>query len=132
MAGEIERRSANRIAEVAEVLAHHFSQTDDESKAFTYLAMAGRKSASVYSLDEAATYFASALAILHKNPSCASDDDLVEFFVPYTLMLNMSLKLTITIDVVRRHLERIDRLIDDTRVVLIRYNYVFALLCNTS
>ena len=128
IAGEIERRSFNRIAEMAEVLAHHFSQTDDESRAFTYLAMAGRKSVSVYSLDEAATYFASALAILHKNPSCASDDDLVEFLVPYTLLLNMSLKLTITIDVVRRHLERIDRLVDDPRVVLVRHNYVFALL----
>jgi class 3 adenylate cyclase/tetratricopeptide (TPR) repeat protein len=131
IAGEIERRSANRIAEVAEVLAHHFSQTDNETKAFIYLARAGRKSVSVYSLDEAATYFASALAILHKNPSCASDDDLVEFFVPYTLMLNMSLKLTITIDVVRRHLHRIDRVVDDSRVVLIRHNYVFALLWNT-
>ena len=131
IAGEIERRSSNRIAEVAEVLAHHFSQTDDESKAFTYLAVAGRKSVSIYSLDEAATHFAAAFAILHKHPSCASDDELVEFLVSYTLLLNMSLKLTVTIDVVRLHLERIDRLVDDPRVVLIRHNYVFALLWNT-
>jgi class 3 adenylate cyclase/tetratricopeptide (TPR) repeat protein len=131
IAGEIERRSSNRIAEVAEVLAHHFSQTDNEGKAFTYLAIAGRKSVSVYSLDEAATYFASALAMLHKNPTCASDDELLEFLVPYTLLLNMSLKLTVTIDVVRRHLERIDRVVDDPRAILIRHNYVFALLWNT-
>jgi predicted ATPase len=49
-AEEIERRSGNRFAEVAEVLAHHYSQTDSTDKAFTYLAMAGSKSLSVYSL----------------------------------------------------------------------------------
>jgi class 3 adenylate cyclase/tetratricopeptide (TPR) repeat protein len=131
IATEIERRSSNRIVEVAEVLAHHFSRTDNERKAFTYLAIAGRKSVSVYSLDEAATYFASALAILDKNPTCALDDDLIEFLVSYTFLMNMSLKLSVAIDVVRRHLARIDRLVDDPRIILIRHNYVFALLWNT-
>jgi class 3 adenylate cyclase/tetratricopeptide (TPR) repeat protein len=131
IAEEIERRSSNRIVEVAEVLAYHFNQTNNESKAFHYLAMAGRKSVNVYSLDEATTYFESALLILQKHPNCASDDDLVEFLASYTLLLNISLKLTIAIDVVGRHLDRITRLIDDPRVVLIRHNYVFALLWNT-
>ena len=131
IAEEIERRSANRIAEVAEVLAYHFTQTDNDSKAFTYLTVAGCKSLSVYSLDEAMTYFAAAFAIVHKHPTCASDNELVEFLVSYTLLLNMSLKLTTTIQVVRQHLERVDRLVDDPRIVLIRHNYVFALLWNT-
>ena len=74
IAEEIERRSGNRLTEVAEVLAHHFSQTDQASKAFTYLSMAGSKSLSVYSLDEAAIHFTAALALLDKNPDCASDD----------------------------------------------------------
>jgi len=55
-AEEIERRSSNRLAEVAEVLAHHYGQTARADKAFTYLAMAGRKSLAVYSLDEAQTH----------------------------------------------------------------------------
>jgi predicted ATPase len=56
IAEEIERRSGNRLTEVAEVLAHHYRQTDRADKAFAYLAMAGSKSLSVYSLDEAATH----------------------------------------------------------------------------
>jgi predicted ATPase len=44
IAEEIERRSGNRITEVAEVLAHHYSQTNNANKAFTYLCGAGTKS----------------------------------------------------------------------------------------
>ena len=90
IAEEIERRSGNRLAEVAEVLAHHYSQTHHADKAFAYLSMAGSKSLSVYSLDEAATHFTAALALLDKNPDCASDDQVAEFLVSYTLLLNMN------------------------------------------
>jgi predicted ATPase len=44
---EIERRSGNRLAEVAEVLAHHYSQTERSDKAFAFLSLAGRKSLDV-------------------------------------------------------------------------------------
>ena len=90
IAEEIERRSGNRLTEVAEVLAHHYSQTDRADKAFAYLSMAGSKSLSVYSLDEAATHFTAALALLDKNPDCASDDQVAEFLVSYALLLNIS------------------------------------------
>ena len=93
IAEEIERRSGNRLTEVAEVLAHHYSQTDRAEKAFAYLSMAGSKSLSVYSLDEATTHFAAALALLDKNPDCASDDQVAEFLVSYTLLLNMSVTI---------------------------------------
>ena len=69
------------LIEVAEVLAHHYSQTDRADKAFAYLSMAGSKSLSVYSLEEAATHFAAALALLDKNPDCASDDQFADFLV---------------------------------------------------
>ena len=74
IAEEIERRSGNRLGEVAEVLAHHYSQTNHTDKAFVYLSMAGSRSLGVYSLDEAANYFTAALAVLDNNPECASDD----------------------------------------------------------
>jgi len=131
IAVEIERRSGNRLAEVAEVLAHHYSQTDHVGKAFAYLSMAGSKSLSVYSLDEAAAYFTAALALLDKNPDCASDDQVADFLVPYTLLLNMSLKVKVMIEVLERYLARIDRLGDDLRAVLIRHQNIFALLWNT-
>ena len=44
VAEEIERRSGNRLPEVAEVLAHHYEHTEHANKAFAYLALAGKKS----------------------------------------------------------------------------------------
>ena len=132
IAKEIERRSGNRLNEVAEVLAHHYAQTDRAEKAFTYLSMAGSKSLSVYSLDEATTHFSAALAILDKQPDCASDDQVAEFFVPYTLLLNMSTEWFVLIDVLKRHLPHINRLADDPKAVLIRHHYVFALFYTTA
>jgi class 3 adenylate cyclase/tetratricopeptide (TPR) repeat protein len=131
IADEIERRSGNRLIEIAEVLAHHYSNAGHVGKAFAYLSMAGSKSLGVYSIDEAATHFDAALALLNGNPGCASEDQIADFLVPYTLLLNMNCKLRVMIDVVQRYLTRIDRLGLDPRVVLIRHQYVFALLWNT-
>jgi hypothetical protein len=130
IAEEIERRSGNRLVEVAEILAHHYRQTNQTGKAFAYLSMAGNKSLGVYSLDEAATHFAAALALLDANPDCASDDQVAEFLVSYLLRLNLGAQQKFLIEVVDRYLARIDRLENDARVVLIRHQYVFALLCS--
>jgi class 3 adenylate cyclase/tetratricopeptide (TPR) repeat protein len=130
IAQEIERRSGNRLIEVAEVLAYHYGQTDRANKAFTYLSMAGSKSLNVYSLDEAETYFTAALALLDKNTDCAADGQVAEFFVSYSSQLYMSAQFNVLIEVLERYLSRIDRLEDDQRVVLIREQYVFALYSN--
>src|SRR5215211_101580 len=63
IAEEIERRSADRLVEVAEVLAHHYSCTKQANKAAEYLAMAGAKSLRIYSLDEAERFTRAALAL---------------------------------------------------------------------
>jgi tetratricopeptide (TPR) repeat protein len=130
IATEIERRSSNRLIEVAEVLAHHYSQTALADKAFAFLAMAGSKSVSVYSLDEARTHFAAALTLLDKNQDCASDDQVAEFLASYTLLLNVSIQLWTMIGIFERYAARIARMGDDPRAVLIRYHYVAALLRN--
>ena len=131
IAQEIERRSGNRITEVAEVLAHHYSQTNNANKAFTYLCGAGTKSLSVYSLDEAATHLTAALAILDQNANCANDDQVTEFLVSYTYLLNLTRQVKMMIDALQRYLPRAGRLGDDPRVVRIRHHYVIALLFNT-
>src|SRR5262249_14243134 len=128
IAEEIERRSGNRLTEVAEVLAHHYSQTERTGKAFAYLSMAGSKSLSVYSIDEAATHLTAALTLLDNKGDCASNDQVADFLVSYTLLLNLSLKLNVMTEVLKRHLTRINRLGDDARAVLIRHQFVFALL----
>ena len=93
--------------------------------------MAGSKSLGVYSLDEAATHFTAALALLDKNPACASDDQVADFLVSYAALLNMSGQMKVMIDVLQRYLARIDRLGDDPRAVLIRHQYVVRAYWNT-
>lgn len=63
VAEAIEQRSHNRLIEVAEILAHHYSKTDRIDKACSYLIMAGKKSLGVYSLDNAKSYLQKALAL---------------------------------------------------------------------
>ena len=128
IAKEIEQRSGNRLTEMAEVLAHHYRQTHQADKAFTYLSMAGSKGLNVYSLDEAATQFTAALALLDTNPRCASDDQVVDFLVAYTLLLNVTREVKSLVAVIQRYLPRIDRLENDPRVVLIRHQYVNGLI----
>ena len=76
-------------------------------------------------------HFTAALALLDKNPDCASDDQVAEFLVSFMLLLNMSAKVNVMIDVLERYSARIDRLGDDHRAVLIKHHYVFALFWNT-
>ena len=130
IAEEIERRSGNRLTEVAEVLAHHYSQSDRSGKAFAFLSMAGGKGLSVYSLDEAAIHLNAGLALLDKNPDCASSDQVAEFFVAYTFLFVESGKIEVLIDILKRYSVRIDRLGDDPRVIIIRHHYARALMFN--
>ena len=130
IAEEVERRSGNRLTEVAEVLAHHFSQTDLADKAFAYLSMAGSKNLSMYSLDEGSIHFAAALALLEKYPDCASDHQVAACLEPYAQLLSMSGKIATVIAVIERHWERVSRLGVDPRVVIIGQLRVNALAFN--
>jgi tetratricopeptide (TPR) repeat protein len=127
---EIEWRSGNRLPEVAEILAHHFSQTKMADKAFAYLLMAGSKALDVYSLDEATSHLTSALALLDQQPTCASDNEFAKFFVAHSLLLTLSGRFKLLIDTLERHLPRIDHLGDEPSVLMIRFHYVIALVLN--
>jgi class 3 adenylate cyclase/tetratricopeptide (TPR) repeat protein len=130
LAEEIERRSGNRLTEVAEVLAHHYGQTDRDEKAFAYLSMAGSKCLSVYSLDEASTHLTAALSLIDKDPTSVSDDAFTDFFVCYALLSTTRMEVHMMIDVITRYLSRINRIGDDQRAIIIRHHFVFALLWN--
>jgi predicted ATPase len=130
IAEKIEHRSGNRLIEVAETLAYHYSQSDRSNKAFTYHSMAGSKSLSMYSLDEATSHFAAALSLLDQKADCASDDQVADFLDPYLRLRLLDGQINAAIDVVERYLPRIGRLGDDSRVILIRCHYVFLLFLN--
>ena len=128
IAEEIERRSGNGSSEVAETLAYHYGQTDRADKAFAYLAMAGAKSLGVYSLDEADQYLTGAIALLDRNPGCASDEGVAELLVDYALCSNLEVRFKSVIEMVTRYMSRLDRLGNDFKCVLVYHHYVLALL----
>ena len=130
VAEEIERRSGNRLAEVAEELAHHFSQTDRRTKAFAYLTMAGEKSLGVYSLDEAERCFAGAVALAEKQPEIADDGAIVDLLISYAALLNLRLQFLRSIDLLEKFAAPIERLGDDPKAVILRHHSVFALIWN--
>jgi class 3 adenylate cyclase/tetratricopeptide (TPR) repeat protein len=63
IAYQIEQRSTGGPAEVAEILAHHFSYTDQFEQTFFYSCLAGRRCLDIYSLEEAEEYFRKALEV---------------------------------------------------------------------
>jgi class 3 adenylate cyclase/tetratricopeptide (TPR) repeat protein len=74
VARELERRRANQLVEVAEILAHHYSFTEEAHKTFEYRYLSARKSLGVYLLDEAEKSFREALAVVDRTPVCAGDE----------------------------------------------------------
>lgn len=67
VAEEIERRSHNRLIEVAETLAYHYSFSDRPDQTFRYFSLAGQKCLDIYSLDEAEHYFRRALGVYEET-----------------------------------------------------------------
>ena len=128
IAEEIERRSGNRLPEVAESLAHHYGQTDRAGKAFAYLAMTGKKSLGVYALDDAANHFAAAIALLDNHPDCASDQQIAGLLIDYALCLHLSARFKSLTEIVTRFMPRLDHLGSDPGCVLVHHHYVGALL----
>ena len=128
IAVEIERRSGNRLTEVAEVLAHHYSQTDQDGTAFGYLNMAGAKCLGVYSLDEAKMHFTAANALLEINADLITDDAVATFLANYVLFLSLKPDYKEIIDTVEHHMPRLRQIGDHPNCVLILHHYVLALV----
>lgn len=69
----VQRSYGDRLAEWAEVLAHHWTRTARADKAVRYLAMAGEKSLRVYSVEEAHERFRRVVELVEAHPGCADD-----------------------------------------------------------
>jgi class 3 adenylate cyclase len=127
IAREIERRSGNRLIEVAETLAHHYGHTNETAKAFAYLSMAGSRSLSVYSLDEAEVHFSAAIQLLEAYPECATDQQVAHILVEYTLLENALGKVRNVVEVPGKFADRLAKLGDSSEIVLIAHQKVFGL-----
>ncbi len=107
-AEEIERRSGNRLAEVTEVLAHHYARTTHADKAFRYLALAGRKSLDRYSVDEAEGFLRGALSLLASEPHCAADLAIANVVVDTLETLFLKADLPQLLRLVKLYLPRLE------------------------
>jgi class 3 adenylate cyclase len=128
IAEEIERRSGNRLAEVVETLAHHYSQTGRADKAFDYLAMAGAKSLRIYSFEAAGTQFGAAIALLDANPGCANDHEIVEMLSHFALYTTASWQMNLTTATVDRFGANLKRVGDTQSAIVVQHHYVIALM----
>jgi class 3 adenylate cyclase/tetratricopeptide (TPR) repeat protein len=124
----LERRSEGRLGEVADMLAYHYSRTDQRGPAFTYLVMAGVKSLGVFSTDDADRYFASALDIYESHPDCASDAQFAEFVAAYGLCCNISLKLKTSETLAQKALPILARLGDNRQHALFLHHLALCLV----
>jgi tetratricopeptide (TPR) repeat protein len=126
IATEIEQRGANRLEEVAEVLAHHYGRGRKQDKAFTYLSMAGRKSLRVYSLAEAERYMDDALAIYEATPSCTDATGFAGLLVDLTSLCHVQMRHAKLSKVANRHLESLYGLGDLPQTIVVLGNLVYA------
>ena len=128
IAEEVERRSGNRLLEVAETLAHHYGQAARPHKAFIYMTMAGAKSLRIYSFEEAGRWFDAAFSLLEAHADCATDSQVAAALANYVLYLNASFQPKAVIATVERCRDRIDRGGDSQASIAIHHHYTLALL----
>jgi tetratricopeptide (TPR) repeat protein len=115
-----------RLEEAAEVLAHHFERSGDDTGAFRYLAMAGRKSFGVHSLDEAERYLERALALFERSSACTNGQGFAELMADYTSVLSVQLRPAKLLETTDRHLERLQALGDLPETVAVLGNLVYS------
>jgi class 3 adenylate cyclase len=127
VAQEIERRSDNRLNEVADDLAHHYVRADSPAKAFLYSLMAGTKSLGVYSLEEAERHFRRALEIADAHSDAATDRQLMLVVERFTYLLNLNTRSTELCALVEKCLPRIEKAGASPDLVLVLHHYSFAL-----
>jgi tetratricopeptide (TPR) repeat protein len=131
IADEIERRSANRLPEVAETLAYHFASTARADKAFLYLAMAAKKCLDIHSLDEADRYARQALDLLASNPSCADDLAVADVMANHFHILYEKSAFLEIKRVAVRYMPRLEAMGDTAQLVFAMYFHALGLAgCN--
>ena len=67
--GAIEELYSSKLEEYYEILAYHYSNSDDLEKAYFYLKLAAKKATQKYSLWEAFNYFREAIKVLNQLPA---------------------------------------------------------------
>ncbi len=83
IATELEERFADRLEEVSESLAHHFSHASIPDKAATYLIAAGVRNLRLFSLATANDAFAQAHSLIDQHHMELDEDQIAELFASW-------------------------------------------------
>ena len=111
-AAAIEHHAADRLSDVADVLAHHYGHTPRAEKAVRYMALAGERALGVYSLDEAGLRFRQVLELIEAVPGCADDAFLADVLLNVSRVYYFRCEYNEIIALVERYLPRIEALGD--------------------
>ena len=128
IAEEIERRNADRLFEVAEVLAYHYSRTNRPDKAIEYLGMAAAKSLRIYSLDGAEQFTKSALALVRGQDGQRMDVQVARFMADLVQIFMLKFEEREVVALLEPELDRIQALGDNEQVPILLYHYGFAMV----
>lgn len=112
----LEARHAGYADEAADVLAYHWSHTPRADKAVKFLALAGKNSLQIYSLEEAEQNFRRALSLIEANPASADDAALTEILLNLARVLYFQFQFFEIIRLVEKYLPRVEALGDRRRL----------------
>lgn len=111
----IERQHSDRLMEVADTLAYHYSHTRQTQKAVRYLALAGEKSLNIYSLEEATQRFDQAMVLIENEPDSVDDSFLADLLLKIARVNYYRVDLKGILYLTDRYLERVESLGDNRR-----------------
>ena len=117
VARELERRRANQLIEVAEILAHHYSFTQEAGKTFDYRYLSARKALGVYLLEEAEKHFREALAVVDRAPACADDEAFANAVAGLQEVLHLKGEVREEKSVAERYLPKLEQAGDSPQFV---------------
>lgn len=113
-AAAIEEQFADRLSEVTETLAFHYSQAGIPDRAVHYLRAAGTKAIDRYALAEAQSHFENAYStLIAAEPGQERDRALIELILDWALVFYYRARLVDLDDLLDQHQDAVDRLDDD-------------------
>ncbi len=116
IAMEIERTHANQLQEVADILAHHWSRTDESLKAVEALVAAGRQSLRVYDLDAAQARLVDAIETADANPGTVSEVLVADMVLDLARVYYFQCEFKNVIALSKSHMSRVEALDDPRRL----------------
>ena len=115
-ASAIEQQFADRLGEVTETLAYHYTQAGITERAVTYLRIAGTKAMDRYALVESQTHFERAYELLTDvEPSPERDSQLTDLILDWAQLFYYQARLLDLDELLDRHQDGVERLDDDTK-----------------